>query len=577
MRSCGRLEYGAMAIFHLQVNTVSRSAGRSATAAAAYRAGERIVDEQTGEIHDYTRKGGVEASALFAPADAPEWAADRTRLWNAAEAAERRKNSTVAREFVVALPAELSAEDRQALAFDLGRALVARHGVAVDVCIHAPGNDGDERNHHAHILMTTRRMAREGLTEKTRELDNQRSGEVDHWRAEWARLANAALERAGRAERIDHRTLEEQGIERMPTTHQGPAVTDMLRKGRQSDVADRQAEQAGQFDQAKREAAAAAVDLAKVQQLLDQAQEAAAHELAEQKRQQEWQERLRRESAAAKARDAEDKRLRSLSSEELAREVSRMRKAIPSPDSVARRDPDYVAAKKRSEDLAEKQEKARQMVAKAERHAEALREKHGIRAWLHDAGLRRFRQLDETAAIGQQAEQRALQLAPQVVQAEAAAKAAYNAAESRQWLENAPHVDRADRYAKLAQEKVREEVQAKERAKAEARLLAQREQDAADWVEIAAMRRTGREDMHDGGSKWEMMPVAVRKLVDAYNRSSKDVQQKLLADIRAKDRQPGPENLMKALGKWSEEVLLRSMTAPRQQTRSREYGRGPSL
>ena len=75
---------------------------------------------------------------MFAPADAPEWAADRTRLWNAAEAAERRKNSTVGREFVVALPAELSAEDRQALAFDLGRALVARHGVAVDVCIHAP-------------------------------------------------------------------------------------------------------------------------------------------------------------------------------------------------------------------------------------------------------------------------------------------------------------------------------------------------------------------------------------------------------------------------------------------------------
>ena len=206
-----------------------------------------------------------------------------------------------------------------------------------------------------------------------------------------------------------------------------------------------------------------------------------------------------------------------------------------------------------------------------------VREKHGIRTWLHDAGLYRFKQLDETAAIGQQAEQRALQLAPQVVQAEASAKAAYNAAESRQWLENAPHVDRAERYANLAQEKVREEVQAKERAKAEARLLAQREQDTADWVEIAAMRRAGREGMHDGGSKWEMMPAAVRKLVDAYNRSPKNAQQKMLADIRAKDREPGPENLMKALDKWSKEVVLKSMTAPRQQTRSREYDRGPSL
>ena len=102
-----------MAIFHLQINTVSRSAGRSATAAAAYRAGEKIVDERTGEIHDYTRKGGVEASALFAPAGSPEWAADRAQLWNSAEGAENRKNSTVAREFVIALPAELSAGERQ--------------------------------------------------------------------------------------------------------------------------------------------------------------------------------------------------------------------------------------------------------------------------------------------------------------------------------------------------------------------------------------------------------------------------------------------------------------------------------
>ena len=95
----------------------------------------------------------------------------------------------------MALPAELSAEDRQALAFDLGGALVARHGVAADVCIHAPGRGGDERNHHAHILLTTRRMTPEGLTDKTRELDNQRSGEVDYWRAEWAAMANRALER----------------------------------------------------------------------------------------------------------------------------------------------------------------------------------------------------------------------------------------------------------------------------------------------------------------------------------------------------------------------------------------------
>ena len=263
-----------MAIFHLQVNTVSRSAGRSATAAAAYRAGEKIVDERTGEIHDYTRKGGVEASALFAPAGSPEWAADRPRLWNAAEDAEKRKNSTVAREFVIALPAELSADERQGLAFEFGRALVERHGVAVDVCIHAPGKDGDERNHHAHILMTTRRMTPEGLAEKTRELDNQRSGEVEHWRQEWASMANRALERAGRSERIDHRTLAEQGIERTPTVHNGPAITEMVRDGRPSRVIeDREAAASSFVAQVKTEAQALAVDLAKAQAAFDQAQQ----------------------------------------------------------------------------------------------------------------------------------------------------------------------------------------------------------------------------------------------------------------------------------------------------------------
>ena len=136
-----------MAIFHLSVKTISRSAGRSATAAAAYRAGVKISDERTGVMHDYTRKGGVESADLVLPAGAPEWAADRGLLWNAAEQAETRKNSTVAREFEIALPEEVSAADRQRLAHELAREIVERHGCAADVAIHAPGADGDQRNH----------------------------------------------------------------------------------------------------------------------------------------------------------------------------------------------------------------------------------------------------------------------------------------------------------------------------------------------------------------------------------------------------------------------------------------------
>src|SRR3546814_787580 len=152
-----------MASFHLAVKAIGRSAGRSATAAAAYRAGVEITDERTGLVHDYTRKQGVEHSELMLPTDAPEWAADRERLWNAAELAETRKNATVAREYEIALPVELSADERRELALGLAREISERHGVAVDVSIHAPGREGDQRNHHAHLLTTTRRLGPEGL------------------------------------------------------------------------------------------------------------------------------------------------------------------------------------------------------------------------------------------------------------------------------------------------------------------------------------------------------------------------------------------------------------------------------
>jgi len=202
----------SMASYHLSVATISRAAGRSATAAAAYRAAERIDCEREGRCHDYTRKSGVEYAEIIAPENAPDWVTDRTALWNGAEASENRKNSVVAREWRVALPDELSPEDRRELALDFAHALVERFGVAADVAIHAPHREGDARNHHAHILTTTRRIGPEGFTEKTRELDDRKRGsvEIEAMRGDWADRQNLALERAGSVERVDHRSLEAQ-------------------------------------------------------------------------------------------------------------------------------------------------------------------------------------------------------------------------------------------------------------------------------------------------------------------------------------------------------------------------------
>jgi len=223
-----------MAIYHCSIKTVGRSQGRSATGAAAYRAAERIIDERTGEIHDYRRKGGVEHTEIILPQGV--YPVAREKLWNTAEAAENRKNSTVAREYEIALPEELNRDQRQALALEYARHLADRYGVAADVAIHAPGRGGDHRNHHAHILTTTRQIAQGGeLGAKTRSLDDRRSGEVEHVRSAWARLANQALEKAGHTARVSHKSLEKRGINQNPGIHWGPTVTALERRGLSTD------------------------------------------------------------------------------------------------------------------------------------------------------------------------------------------------------------------------------------------------------------------------------------------------------------------------------------------------------
>ena len=247
-----------MASYHLSVKPVSRKAGRSATGAAAYRAADRIRDERTGELWDFRRKRGVEYREIVLPANAPEWAGYRASLWNAAEAAERRKNSTVAREFEVALPSELSPGERQELAVRFARELVGRHGFAADVCLHKAGRGGDRRNHHAHILCSTRRLTPSGFEAKTRELDDLKTGpdEVTRWRARWAELQNELLAEHGHAARVDHRSLEAQGLDREPTRHKGPAITALERRGLEAHVGRRLSEEQRLEAQARLERAA---------------------------------------------------------------------------------------------------------------------------------------------------------------------------------------------------------------------------------------------------------------------------------------------------------------------------------
>ena len=262
-------------MFHLSVKVVSRVKGRSVTAAAAYRAGALVKDDRTGLEHNYTRKRDVLASQIILPVGAPEWARDRSKLWSAAETAERRRDATVAREWEIAFPTALTADTRKALAVEYGSWLSRRYSIPIDVSLHAPSRKGDRRNFHAHLLGSTRSLGRDGFGAKTRQLDDGRGyGEVVRCREEWARLCNRELVKIGaplvsakslaaqredalaeaehyekaaaRLESWRHHDIqsaryaadqarkEAQALDREPTIHVGPAGTEMNRSGRHS-------------------------------------------------------------------------------------------------------------------------------------------------------------------------------------------------------------------------------------------------------------------------------------------------------------------------------------------------------
>lgn len=221
-----------MATFFLAVQTIRRAGGRSATAAAAYRAGVRIDDCRTGERHDYSRRRGVLESGLAG------WGGSRAELWNAAEAAERRRDAVVAREIVVALPHEVAHRSHRATLERFARFLADRHVVAVDWAIHAPDPGGSGLNHHAHLMITSRRVSRGRLGAKTRELDVRQHSRhhIEVWRATWAQLCNEALRAAGHEARVDHRSYARQARESCtpplrPQVKIGPAGRRLLRCG----------------------------------------------------------------------------------------------------------------------------------------------------------------------------------------------------------------------------------------------------------------------------------------------------------------------------------------------------------
>lgn len=224
-----------MAQFRLEVQPIKRADGRSAVAAAAYRAAASLHDARLEMTFDYTAKGGVVFTGILAPDNAPAAYHDRETLWNAAESADKRADSRTAREVLISLPHELSDAHRH----DLVRAFVAEslvsRGMIADYAIHDPDAHGDQRNHHAHILVSTRRVTPEGFGLKGREWDNPDA--VRALRLEWCAIQNQHLRKhlGPEAPQVTHLSLDKQGQAQEPTIHLGPAASGMERRGEASD------------------------------------------------------------------------------------------------------------------------------------------------------------------------------------------------------------------------------------------------------------------------------------------------------------------------------------------------------
>lgn len=226
-----------MAIYHLSVKVISRSAGRSAVAAAAYRSAGRLHDERIDRTHDFTNKGGVVHSEVLLPEGAPEHLSDREQLWNAVEASEKRKDAQLTREVEFAIPRELNQEQGIELARDFVERAFVERGMIADLNVHWDvGTDGLAKP-HAHVMLTMREVGREGdanvFGSKVR--DWNRTDLVEQWRERWAEHVNERLAELDIDARIDHRSLEAQGIALEPQDKIGPAASRMEGRGLEAD------------------------------------------------------------------------------------------------------------------------------------------------------------------------------------------------------------------------------------------------------------------------------------------------------------------------------------------------------
>ncbi len=232
--------------YHFHYRKFSRADGKSAVEAAAYRYAAKLHDERTGENHNYTFKRGVTDTMVITPLGqpVPDWVHDPQRLWNEAESAEKNNpRALVMHELEIAIPHQLTHEQRKEAARHMAIFITKRYGCVAHLAFHEPNREGDQRNHHVHLMFTTRAITETGFAKNKfrhfsrREAEARDTGEltgaeeIKLIRKQWALIGNRHLQMAGHKPTLDHRSYEDQGLDLEPQKHLGPDATAKERRG----------------------------------------------------------------------------------------------------------------------------------------------------------------------------------------------------------------------------------------------------------------------------------------------------------------------------------------------------------
>ena len=517
----------------MAIGRLSMKVGKAGKAAphAAYiaRAGQYAERLERGEKLEATEAGNM-----------PAWAqSNPLAFWQAADAYERA-NGTTYREMEIALPRELSPEQRVALVREFVRQEIGeRH--AYQWAIHTPTAADGKEQPHVHLMFSERQVdgierdpeqyfkrynakapekggARKGYGPSAGQTltKAERAAELKELRGRWEAMCNAHLERAGVEQRIDMRSHAERGTGLEPERKQLPSA--WRGEGRAQVI---------EFRAARAEVAQAAAELRRA--VPDTGAEIIHLEAERQRREQAQREA--RERAEREKAQQERQRLERMSSRELAQEIARLRP--PPVRDLVERDPAVIEADQQRRALEEQHHDARTREAMARHEAEQWRQAHPLRAKAHDAGLFRSAYLDERAAIQAEARQEWQTLAPRIEDAALRGRQARSDAEVRITAEQTPIRAKVAELEAMQKEKARQEREAEAKRLAQKRIEREREAVPKDFKLLAQKREMKMGGWGDRGEQWKAAPEPLKKLIESYNAPPKAQRQAVLDHMMA--------------------------------------------